>query len=328
VSSQLTSPTRATGARPAVLLPALVLSAVVLLLLLSRVDPDHDAAAQVGSAARLAMHVAGVLTVGWLSLTALVLDRTGGPLSDSQRGCLRPAAGAARLWALTSGAVGVLTALSASPARPDEQAVGAAHAAGPAVGLPLLAVPAIAVLVSLAAPRLRTADAANALLALAVAGVVLPVAAGHTGAAHGDPGAVVAVSLHVASGSIWIGGLLALLALFRSAPHVVEEALPRFSGLALLCVAVLGTSGLVTAATRVDGVEALTGTGYGRLLVLKALLLVVACVLGALQRRTVLAGLPERGVTAAFRRLATAEVVVLLVVLGVGAALSHSSVGH
>ena len=334
MSTHVASPTRPSGAPAAtgVLLPALGLSLVVLLLLLRLVEPDHGVVEQAGSAARLAMHVAGVLTVGWLALAALVLDRSGGPLSASQLRCLGPAAVAALVWALAAAlvwaltALPALTALAASPSRPDQapDAVAAAHVDSPASALPLVAVLVAAALVTLTAPRLRTADAANALLVLAVAGVVLPVAAGHTGAAHGEAGAVVAVSLHVAAGSVWVGGLLALLALVRPARAVVEEALPRFSGLALLCVTVLAASGLVSAGTRLDSLDAVTTTAYGRLVVLKALLLVVACVLGAVHRRTVLAHLPARGVTGTFRRLATGEVVVLLVALGLAAALSQA----
>ena len=331
----VSSPTRPAGARaaPGVLLPALGLSALVLGVLLPVVDPGHDAVEQAGSVARLAMHVAGVLTVGWLALTALVLDRSGGPLSPSQLCCLRPATVAALVWALAAGvvwALAALAALAASPSGPAQtpDAAGAAHVEVPASGRALLAVFAAAVLVTLAAPRLRTADAANALLVLAVAGVVLPVAVGHAGEAHGDPGAVVAVSLHVAAGSVWVGGLLALLALLRPARDVVEEALPRFSGLALLCVTVLTASGLVTARTRLDSLEAVTATGYGRLVVLKALLLAVCCVLGVLHRRTVLSRLPARGVTATFRRLATGELLVLMVALGVAGALSQAGIGH
>lgn len=325
--STLLSPRRATGARPGVLLPALGLSAAVLLLLLRWVDPGHDAVDQLGPLARLAMHVAGVLTVGWLALAALVLDESGGPLSVSQRHCLRLAGVAARAWALAAGAAWLVAVLVAQEVE-AEDASGVAHEEGRSWALPLLVAVVAAALVAVTARRLRTADAANVLLALAVAGVVLPVAAGHTGASHGDPGAIVAVSLHVASGSIWVGGLLGLLALLRALPDVVEEALPRFSGLALLCVTALGASGLLTAATRVDGPAALTGTDYGRLVLLKAVLLVVVCALGVHQRRTVLPGLRERGVTVAFARLATAEVVVLLVVLAVGAALSHAGAGH
>ena len=327
MSTHLLSSRRATGARPGVLLPALGLSAAVLLLLLRWVDPGHDAVDQLGPLARLAMHVAGVLTVGWLSLAALVLDRSGGALSGSQRHCLRLAGVAARAWALAAAAAWLVAVLSAQGVDAQD-ASGVAHEQGRSWGLPLLVAVVAAVLVAVSARRLRTADAANVLLALAVAGVVLPVAAAHTGAAHGDPGAIVAVSVHVASGSVWVGGLLALLALLRAVPDVVEEALPRFSGLALLCVAALGASGLLTAATRVDGPAALTGTDYGRLVLLKALLLVVVCALGVRQRRTVLPGLPERGVTVTFARLATVEVVVLTVVLAVGAALSHAGAGH
>ena len=335
MSAQVTTTSRPADAPPAprVLLPALGLSLVVSLLLLQLVDPDHDRVDQAGSAARLAVHVAGVVTVGWLALPALVLDRSGGPLSPGQLRCLRPATVAALVWALAAALAWGLTALSASStstSRPGQaqDAVTAAHVDSPASALPLLAVVVAAVVVTLTAPRLRTADGANALLVLTVAGVVLPVAVGHTGAAHGDPGAVVAVSLHVAAGSVWVGGLLALLALVRCDRALVQEALPRFSGLALLCVAVLGLSGLVTAATRVDGWAALTTTDYGRLLGLKAVLLAGACAAGALQRRTVLASLPQRGVTASFRRLATGEVAVLLVALGVGVALAHAGGGH
>jgi len=178
------------------------------------------------------------------------------------------------------------------------------------------------VLLSAAVPRLRSSNGANVLLALALAGLVGPGVLEHVADGHADT-AVIAVVLHACAAGIWIGGVCSLLLLSSSAPEVARAALPRFSGLALLCVAVLAASGLVAGLSRLGGFEAVTDTTYGRLILLKVALLAVVCALGALQRRLVVSALPRRGVTATFRRLAADEVVLLFVVLAVAAVLAE-----
>ena len=304
------APTGLSRTAPQAVLPALCLGVVVLLVLRQVVGPtghgDEVAATWAGSAASLVVQAAGVITVGWLALIALVLDRSGGPLGVEQVRCLRPAARAAAAWSLVSLGAVALTSVQAG-ARPGAVPLAAAASAG---------------LLSAAVPRLRSSNGANTLLVLALAALVGPGVLEHVADGHADT-TVVAVVLHACAAGIWVGGLCSLLVLSRSAPDVAGAALPRLSGLALLCVVVLASSGLVTALSRLHGFGAVTDTTYGRLVLVKVGLLAVLCGLGALQRRLVLEALPRRGLTATFRRLAAVEVALLFVVLGVAAVLSE-----
>jgi putative copper resistance protein D len=141
---------------------------------------------------------------------------------------------------------------------------------------------------------------------------------------------VTTIALHVAAMSIWIGGLVALVVLSRRDREVVVQSLPRFSGLALLCFVAVGSSGVVGALTRVRTGEGLWDTSYGRVILLKAVLFVLLGVFGLVQRRRVLARpagsdpLPGSRTSAEFRRLARAELALMLVTVAVGVGLSRT----
>ncbi|CAN5391545.1 copper resistance protein CopC [soil metagenome] len=108
-------------------------------------------------------------------------------------------------------------------------------------------------------------------------------------------------------------------------PDAVELAagLPIFSRIALLCVATLAVTGTIQAWREVGTVDAITTTLYGRLVVLKVLLLAVLIGLGYLSRRIVQrrdwarSGGPLRRM----RRTLLIEVAVGAIVLGVSGVL-------
>jgi copper transport protein len=72
--------------------------------------------------------------------------------------------------------------------------------------------------------------------------------------------------VHLVAAAVWLGGLVALLASGRG---LGSAAVRRFSTVALTCVAVLVSTGVVQAWRRVGSTAALTDNGYGRLLLLK-----------------------------------------------------------
>lgn len=88
---------------------------------------------------------------------------------------------------------------------------------------------------------------------------------------------------HQVGAAAWAGGLahLAWLGLRRPGSVHWRRALVRFSTLAAVSVAVLGATGLYRAWQAVGSVDALTATGFGRLLSLKIVLAGVALLLGA-----------------------------------------------
>lgn len=106
----------------------------------------------------------------------------------------------------------------------------------------------------------------------------------------GRPAAIAADWLHLIAASVWVGGLLALLAgliLIRRSEterwrEVYALAIPRFSTLAIASVAILALTGLYSAWLQVGNLEALRSTGYGRALLVKLALVLVLLELGAI----------------------------------------------
>jgi copper transport protein len=170
--------------------------------------------------------------------------------------------------------------------------------------------------------------------------VLVPALAG-----HGSTQSPVALNfpvnvVHVSAMAVWLGGLATLL---FAAPRATRElepadrgrllaaALSRFSQVAFVAVAAILLTGLVQAYVYVRHLDALTETGYGRAVLAKFLLLVAILVpLGAYNRRRsvprlkrIAAGGETPGRAGVLlRRALRAEVAVLLVVLGVTAALA------
>jgi copper transport protein len=116
------------------------------------------------------------------------------------------------------------------------------------------------------------------------AALVLLLTYAGTGHAVADPtptAAVLADAAHLAAMSVWLGGMVMVLAgLLRLAPAAeMVAALPRFSRLAFGAVAVLAGTGVYQALATVGTPSALWQTNYGRLLSVKVLAVVV--ILGA-----------------------------------------------
>jgi copper transport protein len=145
--------------------------------------------------------------------------------------------------------------------------------------------------------------------------------------------------VHVGAMAIWLGGLATLLLVLPAATRALEPAarscllaaaLGRFSRLALLMVAAILLTGLVQAYVYVRHFDDLFSTGYGRAVLAKFLLLLVVIGFAAYNRRRsvpALKRIAESGQTPGrtgvlLRRALRGEVAVLLVVLGVTAALA------
>jgi copper transport protein len=146
--------------------------------------------------------------------------------------------------------------------------------------------------------------------------------------------------LHVVAMAIWVGGLASLLLILPAATRELEApdrsrliaaTLARFSPLALLCVAVILLTGIGQAYAYVRDLDNLLDTAYGRAALIKFVLLVAALIpLGTYNRyRSVpllerIAGGGEAPGRAGLllRRALRGEVALLVVVLGVTAALA------
>jgi copper transport protein len=157
----------------------------------------------------------------------------------------------------------------------------------------LLALFGVASLVAIAIDRpTRSVRSVAELLATAsgliAAGAVLeiPGIAGH--AAQTSPAAL-ALGLdwvHLVSGSLWIGGLAGLLVLWFSTPPGRRRAtlalvVPRFSKVAFVSVMALLASGVVASYLHLPTFASLWNTSYGKTILVKAALLAVAMLFGA-----------------------------------------------
>jgi copper transport protein len=165
----------------------------------------------------------------------------------------------------------------------------------------------------------------------AAAVLLVPGLAGHA-AQYSPRGAALLFDwLHLLAGSIWVGGLIGLLVLWRSFPVARRVAglvvcVPRFSNTAFISVLALIGSGIGASLIHLPTFASLWQTSYGQTLLLKIGLLSAAMLLAAvnlLRSRPRLLAYGERpelapGAAALLRRLVAGEV--LLVVGAVVAA--------
>jgi copper transport protein len=125
------------------------------------------------------------------------------------------------------------------------------------------------------------------LAALAAAASMLAhVAYGHAATGALSAGKVALQFVHFASAGVWIGGLAALLAGIRGIDGETRaRAVRRFSAVATVALFLVVATGVARALYEAGSLGTLTSTTYGRMLLVKASLLAVIAVFGALNRR-------------------------------------------
>ncbi len=145
-------------------------------------------------------------------------------------------------------------------------------------------------------------------------------------------------ALHVLSASVWVGGIACLLLVLPAATRQLEEgersqlllgSLRRFSPLALAAVIAIAATGVIQAYIDVRSIHGLLNTTYGALIIAKTVLLGALIVLGwanrerlipSLKRIVAVGGAPS-GAGLMARRTLRGELVLMLCVFGVTAAL-------
>jgi copper transport protein len=145
--------------------------------------------------------------------------------------------------------------------------------------------------------------------------------------------------VHVGAMAIWLGGLATLLLALPAATRALEPqarsrllaaALGRFSQLALIAVAAILLTGVIQAYVYVRHPGDLLSTGYGRAVLAKFLLVLVVIGFAAYNRRRSVPALKRIAASGEapgragvmLRRALRAEVALLVVVIGVTAALA------
>jgi len=128
---------------------------------------------------------------------------------------------------------------------------------------------------------------------------------------------------HVLAMTVWLGGLVMLVVVvLRRHRDALRTVLPRFSAVALGCIAVIAGTGAYQAIRNVGYWPALTDTAYGRLVLTKIAGLAAIGCLGYLAKRWVAQHTSGRaGDVVAFRRGLMVEVATGVAVLAVTAVL-------
>ncbi|ATZ25594.1 Copper transport protein YcnJ precursor [Streptomyces lavendulae subsp. lavendulae] len=101
-----------------------------------------------------------------------------------------------------------------------------------------------------------------------------------------QPGIAMPVDiLHLLAVAAWLGGLVALLVALHKVPDIEREAVQRFSKVAFISVLVLTVTGVYQSWRQLGSWSALTGTSYGRLLIIKVSLVAVLVAIAYLSRK-------------------------------------------
>lgn len=117
-----------------------------------------------------------------------------------------------------------------------------------------------------------------------------PGLSGHAISGRWTSAAVVADTLHVLAMAVWLGGIVALSATALRTPPAqgATAALARFSRIALGSIAVIAATGTFQAVRQLGSLEAVRDTEYGRILVVKLVLVAAIVVVAAFSREIVL----------------------------------------
>ncbi|MFB4320274.1 cytochrome c oxidase assembly protein [Actinomadura sp. 21ATH] len=332
----MTAPAEARGAaRPVPPWPAAAAAGVLVLALVLRFGGALGAEAVPGltrsgaltktglALAELAATACGAVAAGWLLLAA-VFTPAGAPV----RRFLRAAALWSAAWALAVLAVVMFSAADLFGV-PVTTGVTGGMLRTFVLELPqgraLLLVAAAAVAAAVASQAASSPGTAWYPLLLALAGALPPVFTGHAAGTSHHTAAVYSLAAHVLGATLWVGGLVALLAAARSRDLLggrLAAVAARYSRLALCCFAAVAVSGLVNAWIRLGGFD--FGSSYGALIAAKTAALAAIGALGRWHRRASLPALRGGAGRGVFVRVATVEVVAMAATMALAAGLSRT----
>ncbi|MDT5105913.1 MAG: hypothetical protein QOI25_3426 [Mycobacterium sp.] len=154
---------------------------------------------------------------------------------------------------------------------------------------------------------------------------LLPLAlTGHSSAGGSHDLATNSLLIHLIAGAVWAGGLLALLVHAMRGGEHADLAARRFSAVALWCFVAMALSGVVNAFVRIKPGD-LVHSGYGWLVIGKAVALFTLGVIGWQQRRRGVAALAaDPDARRPLIRLALIEAVVFGLTFGIAVALGRT----
>src|ERR1700712_2688548 len=182
----------------------------------------------------------------------------------------------------------------------------------------------IAVFIALLSRIILRPGWAAVLLLAAIIGLLPQALSGHASGADDHDVAVDTMIFHLVGISLWIGGLLAFLGMVRQNVGNLPVIARRYSTLALVAFVAVAVSGIVNAWIRLTYFSDLWTTGYGRLVVVKAVALITLGTCGYFQRKRALPAI-ARGKPRPLVRLASIELLIMGATVGVAAALGRTA---
>lgn len=295
--------------------------------------PDPGAATTFGlPALRATVWVAAALALGSFLFSAFLIppDKRGPDLNGARLtvdGVIAARTGGwASLSVALAAAVMIPLVLSDVSGTPVGQVLFSPSAWATALGQVAdaqvwLSVAAIGVVVGVAALTTGSWWSQVALFAGSIATVMPLGLTGHSATGGDHDYGTNSLIWHLVFMMVWVGALMALVAHGRRLGPHLEQAVRRYSTIALFAFVVMAVSGLVNAQIRVR-LEDLFAYDYGRVLVAKAVGLAVLGALGYAHRRATIPRLNTH--PGAFTRLAAVEVLIMAAVSGLAVTLGRT----
>lgn len=275
---------------------------------------------------RAVQDVAAAATIGLLLMGGFLVPE--GPRSARRATAARYAATTAGIWALSAVVVTVLGFADLAGIAPSAPRFGAQlwSSVWSVETLRVSAISAlIACVVALGSSVARSRGAQAWLCVLGVLAMLPLALGGHAGGSADHDTAVNSLAFHLVGVVLWVGGLLALVALRPVLGKATAVTVERYSTLAGWCFCLVAFSGVLNAWVRVGHLSGLA-TGYGLLVIGKAVALVLLGLAGWQQRRSIVTRLREhKAARGAFIRLATVEAVVMGAAIGMATVLARSA---
>jgi cytochrome c oxidase assembly factor CtaG/putative copper export protein len=290
--------------------------------------PDPGSLTRYGiTIVRVVAEAASALCIGSLLLAAfLVPPQKSRVLAADGYGALRTAGGAAWVWFAASVASVYFTAADGA-GRPVTDLLSPAVLVEfvDAIEQPKawLITALIALLIAVGCRLVLSWGWTSALFFLSVFGLVPVAVTGHSASGGSHDLATNSLLFHLVAAALWVGGLVALLALgWRRGTHL-SLAAQRFSKLALICWLVMAVSGVINALVRISLADLFT-SDYGLLVLAKVAALLILGVFGQQQRARGVRALVDGGGGGQLLRLASVEMLVMFVTIGIAAALART----
>ena len=278
--------------------------------------------------AMLVLRIASSLTLGALLFAAFALPST----EPAYERTMQVAAVSAGVWTVASAVAAFFTfqTVYLQPVSIDQQF-------GTLLGLFLFETEfgrawLISTLLAATSTVLAVASRAYPAVFVAGAGAVAalwPLAElGHAAGTASHNQAVTASFLHNVFIGFWLGGLAAFAVVYRvltQTPGLMENALKRFSSIALVSVVVVSSSGVLNAWIRIESIDGLA-TSYGALVLAKTAVLAALIGWGAYYRLRAIRRVEtaQSGPGASFLRVVVAELAVMGVAVGLAVALART----